>query len=218
MEFTHENGGVRASDPSDEDLVAAVQQQGNREAVAQLVERYAARLRGCIRSLALRAGLREHELEDALQEALVTLLEVIARYDPQRSFSDEGPCFHAYVARSLRNRFHNVCRSRRRGQRCVSLFSDVAFLETDDLGVSTAIAAPSDDDPAALAESRERVVGLWAALERLSAEDHDLLADVVEKVPWQQIAQRCGVSLATVKRSWERLRARLRAELDRLAA
>jgi RNA polymerase sigma factor (sigma-70 family) len=217
MEFTHDDGRVRASDPSDEDLVASVQQQGNREAVAQLVERYTARLRGCIRSLALRAGLREHELEDARQEALVTLLEVIARYDPQRSFSDGGPCFHAYVARSLRNRFHNVCRSRRRGQQCVSLFSDVG-LETDDLGASTAIAAPSDDDPAALAEWHERVVGLWAALEQLSAEEHDLLAYVVEKVPWQQIAQRRGVSLATVKRSWERLRARLRTELDRRPA
>jgi RNA polymerase sigma factor (sigma-70 family) len=218
MKLPSQHQPALTSCPSDENLLAEVQKDHNPKAAAQLVERYLPRVYGYIRPLACCAHLHAEEIEDALQEGILTLLRVIHSDHLEGLQSSDGRAFAAYVKRCVRNHCLNDCRSRRRRKRRVGLFTDLGLAAADDLPTAAGVGSSNQEGPAECAEWQERVERLGAALEELSLEEYGLLAWVMAKVSLQRIAKCRGVSLATVKRAWKQLRAKLRARLDRACA
>jgi RNA polymerase sigma factor (sigma-70 family) len=205
MDVTCQDGALCPSDRSDADLLALVRQEGSRDAEAQLVARYLPRIRAGVRTFAHRTGVQGQEVDDLLQNALLTFLHVLRD-------AACGSCLEPYVKRCVENCCRNACRGKRRRQRREGLFTDVGQGEEDGLSAAARVRASPGEDPAASAVQRERAQQVGDAVRKLPLVEHSLLAWWTDDVPLQRIARCEGVSLRTVQRTLARLRVKLRAD------
>jgi DNA-directed RNA polymerase specialized sigma24 family protein len=99
MRLPSQHQPAPTSCPSDEDLLAAVRNDHNPEAAAQLVERYLPLIYPCIRPHARDAHLHEEEFEDALQESILKVLRVLRSDHLGRAQCSDGRAFATYLKR-----------------------------------------------------------------------------------------------------------------------
>jgi RNA polymerase sigma-70 factor, ECF subfamily len=179
--------------PTDEELVAAFV-GGDEAAFSELVTRHERR----VYAICYRYFGNAADAEDATQDAFVALLRRAETFTGASSFS-------TWMYRVATNACNDVARKRsRRPQR-----TDKDLAGREDLAGS---AASAEEDLAARGLSDELV----SALRRLDEETREavVLHDVYH-VPYQEIADRRGVAIGTVKSRIHRGHARLAAALPR---
>lgn len=189
------DGGER---DSDEALVAAYV-SGDQAAFDRLVERHERRVYGiCYRYFGNAA-----DAEDALQDTFVALLRRADTYRATAAFS-------TWLYRVAMNACNDLSRKRRRRPQTVPL-------RAAQDGNPGADSEPRTDDPAVeeMLANRELGMDLLAALRQLEAAQREavVLHDVYG-VAYDEIAQRSGVAVGTVKSRIHRAHARLAAILE----
>ncbi|QEH38403.1 ECF RNA polymerase sigma factor SigE [Aquisphaera giovannonii] len=179
------------SNPADqlyERLLVLRFQAGDEVAFAELVARYAPRLRYFLRKL---LG-DHHAAEDALQEAWLDVTRSISR------LGDAG-AFAAWVYRIARDRASR--RLRRKGRVVATIDGEGPACE------------PSDDDPLL---SAERAEAIHAALDRLSPEHREaLVLRFLEGMSYEDMSRVVGRPTGTVRSRLHYARRALRDALER---
>lgn len=174
---------------SDEALLAAVAERGDRAAFVALFERYAGRVKGYL----IRSGATEGVAEEVAQEVMVALWRRAASYDAARGSAA------TWIFTIARNRRIDLARrAARRGA------------GGDDPPIDPEPAASAEADLAAAArDSRVR-----AAIADLSPEQRDIVRFAFsDGLSHGEIAERTGLALGTVKSRLRLAFARLRREL-----
>jgi RNA polymerase sigma-70 factor (ECF subfamily) len=172
---------------TDESLVLAAC-GGDREAKATLFRRHA---RGAS-DLAFRLLGRDRELEDVLQDSFVAAFSGLSKLVDPRAFKT---WLHAIVTRTA----IAIIRRRR-------LLSRLGFVPADRVEIENILAANAPPDVLVELEAIYRAVDSLPAAERVV-----LILRRVEQLPLDEIAERTGFSLATVKRRLSRAEELIRA-------
>jgi len=186
----------------DEDDAALVSRCRRGEAAAweALVHRYQRLVYAIVR----RTGLDDHAAADVFQTVFARLVAHLPRIaDPQR--------LQAWIVTTAKR---EVLLALRRGQRTVSMTRD------DDADGEAAEWDVADDAPLpedALAELQQ-LDGLRRALDRMDARCRDLLLmlfrDDSDKLPYEEVAQRLGLSVGSIGPTRARCLGKLRGLVD----
>jgi RNA polymerase sigma-70 factor (ECF subfamily) len=170
---------------SDESLVAAAR-AGDGEAKAQLFRRHVR----AASDLSYRLLGRDDEVEDVVQESFVIAFSTLARLTDPRAF-------RAWLGAIVTRRTIGVIRKRR-------LLSRLGFVRVQPIQLESVIAQNAPPD--VLAE----LAAVYRSLDSLPAAERVVLVlRRVEQLPLDVIAERTGLSLATVKRKLQRAEQRL---------
>lgn len=186
-------GGAAAVAASSDDQLMAALGRGDAAGLAELVRRHEAPLTGYLAGI-----VRDAErARDLAQETFLRIVRSAARYRPTARFS-------TWLYHIARNVARDELRTRRRRPR----------LHGAEEQALDATPAQQVDHARALAD-REVVVRALAAL---SARDRDLLLlRDAEGRSYEEIAERTGLALGTVKSGLNRARARFAAQVGALA-
>jgi RNA polymerase sigma-70 factor (ECF subfamily) len=181
---------LRPPPPGDRAIVEGLQSREN-WARAALFDRHA----GDVERVLARILGRDPDLQDLVQDVFLRALESVDRMQEPEKLRSWMVGIAVFTARER-------IRARRRSWWTV-LFSPAGIEEA---------AAQCDDDP-----SVELILSSYRALDKLPADERIALAlRMIEGMELTEIAEACGVSLATVKRrlarAQERFRERARAE------
>ncbi|MBP8298694.1 MAG: sigma-70 family RNA polymerase sigma factor [Burkholderiales bacterium] len=187
------------ADEDDTTLVARCR-RGEAAAWEALVRRYQRLVYAIVR----RAGLDEHAAADVFQTVFARLVEHLPRIaDPRR--------LQAWNVTTARR---EVILALRRGQRTVSM------TRADDDGDDTAEFDVADEAllPEEALDELQQLDGLRRALDRLDQRCRELLQllfrDEDDKVPYEEVAQRLGVSVGSIGPTRSRCLGKLRGLVD----
>ena len=187
---------------ADEDDAALVLRcrRGEGAAWAALVHRYQRLVYAIVR----RFGLDEHTAADVFQTVFARLVEHLPRIaDPQR--------LQAWIVTTAKR---EVLLALRRGQRTVSMTRDEdAGDETAEFDIADDAQLPED----ALADLQQQAL-VRNALDRMDARCRDLLLmlfrDDSDKLPYEEVAQRLGLSVGSIGPTRARCLGKLRGLVD----
>jgi len=169
----------------DEVVLVAAARDGDDDAFALLVRRH----QGAVYGLALRMLGSEADAQDAAQDSFVQAWKALARFRSDSAFA-------TWLYRIVTNRCLNILAKRR---------------PTDAL---TDDHADDRDDPVEVAAGRERMHAVAAAVLRLGPEQRAaLVLREFQGLPYDEIAEVLGVSVAAVKGRIHRARLLLIEEL-----
>jgi RNA polymerase sigma-70 factor (ECF subfamily) len=172
---------------TDESLVLAAL-GGNREAKAMLFRRHAR----SASDLAYRLLGRDSELEDIVQESFVAAFSGLAKLVDARAFQS---WLCAIVTRTT------IATIRRR-----RLLARLGFIRAERVQIESVLARNAPPDVLAELEAVYRALDALPAAERVV-----LVLRRVEQLPLDEVAERTGFSLATVKRKLARAEQHLQA-------
>lgn len=188
-----------APDVSDEAIVALVL-AGDREQFGVLVVRYQARL---VNSLRLVSGDAELA-RDLTQEAFYRAYAALGRFNPEYRFS-------SWLYQIALNLWRT---SARRGSRETHL-EDQMRTDDEDLTESSSLLVDADLGPEARAVAKETKSRLWAAVDQLPSDHRQIVVmRHVMELSYQEIGERLGLPMGTVKSRLARARAELAAALS----
>jgi RNA polymerase sigma-70 factor, ECF subfamily len=162
----------------DDELIQRVR-EGNREATAELIERY----RRMGMTLAVKILRSERDAEEALQDSFVRALRAIAKFDDRSSFAT---WFYRIV--------YNVCLSklRKKGERYVQ--------SLDDENIHSDRAVIWYETPERIYEEGEMQAVVESELAKLSPHYRTVLSLYVQQeLSYQEIAEVTGMPIGTVK-------------------
>lgn len=186
--------------PTGDHMLIAAARSGDLDAFNQLVLRY----QRPVYNVALRIMRDPAAAEDATQEALIKAWTAIGSFN--------GDVILPWLTRIVTNRCYDVIRARNR--------RPTDSLDQDDRDESSPVAnlVATGETPAAYVDRAELSVRLQGALETLSDDQRAvvILSDV-HGYSYEEIADRLGVAVGTVKSRLCRARARLRAALGATA-
>lgn len=169
--------------------MAAVAEQRDREAFAQLLRYFAPRVRAYL----MRGGASQAQVDEVVQEAMLTVWSQAGRYDATRGNVS------TWVYAIARNRWIDRVRKNRRPT-CDP--DDPAWVPST---------APAPDAAVAVARRRDRVAAVLAVL---PSEQATIVRQAYfEGKSQRQIAEQMGIPIGTVKSRVRLALARLRDEL-----
>jgi RNA polymerase sigma-70 factor (ECF subfamily) len=178
-----------------EDQLIQRVREGNREATAELIERY----RRMGMTLAVKMLRSEQDAEEALQDGFVRAIRSIKSFDNRSKFAT---WFYRIV--------YNVClsRLRQKGEKYV--------VSIDDEDVHTDRAIMSYETPERMFEENEMQEVVAQELDKLSPHYRTVLTLFVQQeLSYQEIAEVTGMPLGTVKTNLFRARAILKERLEK---
>ena len=192
MSASDERDNQTADPEVSDSVLAASVQAGDREAFETLARRYMRSVSAVVSSI-----LRQREdIDDAVQETFLRVLERIHSFNPSRPFS---PWLYQVARNVARNRWAALKRRRT---------EDPSSLER----VASDTELPSPSTAAELSELRQRVelaVETLPARQRAAFRLHD-----VEGFETQEVAEMLGVSDGTVRANLHHARRALRQKLE----
>src|SRR5262245_9155328 len=202
----------------DEPLVVMAQECGYRPARDELICRCLRLARQHIGNFASRYSLQEADCQDALQDAVLWILEAIERYRTSESVKPGGCRFRSFVHRVLAARLVDFFRHLRQrghlplpGGRVVCPAPDSHRLR-DEGDPALDFPAPN---PLTSMEEAEVQSRLRQELAALGAADRGLWDLLAAGTPLRQVAAARGISYDAVKRHRRKLLAHLRASLGK---
>jgi RNA polymerase sigma factor (sigma-70 family) len=203
---------------ADEELVALVAEHGHAHpATNVLLLRHHGWAAAHAAERGRRWGLADDLLQDAMQDAVLAVLEAIRQYDPVQLGQQRRCRFRTFLWTVLEARLTDWLRRYGRKERRLDRSVDVRDLlsEEGQRGVSTAWRRgwPADGDPAQEAAQRDLLAHLREALERLPAEARLLLEETAAGTSMRVLAVRMGSTYDILKKWRKRLLGRLAAEL-----
>jgi RNA polymerase sigma factor (sigma-70 family) len=201
------------------DLIRLAQQDKCSGAVDALLSRHLVPIRRFIAKLAQQAGLQRSDAEDAEQEALCAIMEVIDGYDVER-FGLPGECtFRTFLCRVLAARFADHIRRIRRIEN-----HEDTLIAADRIPSCTAASGrpvllrafpPSSwkNDPAVILEWHEQMACLEQAVNELSAISRCLWDRLRSGMQLCAAAEDLGISYGAAKRRWRKIKRHLKKRL-----
>jgi RNA polymerase sigma factor (sigma-70 family) len=210
---------------SDDLLVVFARKINDRRAIQMLIDRHFRWLERLIEWEARQAGLGREDREDAKQDAVLAVWEVIVEYDllaaaRARQSGQPGDCyFRSFLKRRALSRFHDTLRRLRWLQS--RQHGDVQLLVTLE-GQSKPIVLDArrrgwrqleQADPALAAQQRELYERLCEAIAKLDDEDQRIVEQSADGVSIVRLAADVGVSPRTLYRRRDEAYAKLRIEL-----
>jgi RNA polymerase sigma factor (sigma-70 family) len=196
---------------ADEALVVLAQECDYRPAGDALLERYHAWAGRLVSRRASRSRLQSADVEDARQNAVLSLAEAIRCYDTFQLGRRGGYQFRAFLVRVVGARYLDFLRRLRRlGQRYKSAAELAKALEPAHRGGH---ALRDVGDPVGAAERQEEQVRLEQALCRLDEVARSLWERLATGTPLRDAARDLGLSYYAARRARRRLLAELTAQL-----
>jgi RNA polymerase sigma factor (sigma-70 family) len=200
----------------DEQLVELAQECRFRPARDELIYRCLTLARQLVVLHASGSRLQEADSQDAIQEAVLWILEAIERYRTAESVKPGGCRFRSFVRRVLASRLVDFVRHRRLWTN-LPIADKGAAWPRQDLDRPCVDDRPTPDspslDPLASAEKDEMQARLRRALARLGEDDRRLWDLLVAGTPLRQVAAALGISYDRAKRRRRKLLARLKSSL-----
>jgi RNA polymerase sigma factor (sigma-70 family) len=198
----------------DEQLVVLAQEWGSRPARDELIRRNTPLMEGIVRSYAARARLQEADCLDALQDAVLWIMEAIRQYRTAESVRPQGCCFRTFLYRVLTSRLVDFIRRHRRLRNHFPVAGEVA-------GVSRSRARDAgepgrdgpDSNPLTNVEECEVRTRLHRELGRLVESDRRLWDLLAGETRLRKVAAALGISYDAAKRRRRKLLGRLRGSL-----
>ena len=136
-----------------------------------------------------------HDVEDLVQDTLLEAVRCINQFQGQ----SRPETWLFGIALNLTRNYYKRAKVR-------DIYTDA---ETDD------IAADRSNDPSQLAENRERVFRVAAAVDELPGESHRLLKLIIQDdLSYEEAAQELGIPTGTVRSRVARARSFLRRSVD----
>ena len=198
----------------DEHLVVMAQECGSGSARDELIHRYLPLSGELVGRYAARARLQEADRQDVQQDAVLWIMEAIARYRTGEFVRSGGCHFRSFLQRVLAARFIDSLRHRRH------LRAHFPLIEADTLNRSEDSdcrrhrgATGGGAGPLGEVEGRELGDCLDREVGRFAEPDRRLWDLVAAGAPLRQAAAAVGVSYERVKRRWRELVAHLRFSL-----
>jgi RNA polymerase sigma factor (sigma-70 family) len=201
------------------DLIRLAQQDKSSGAVDALLSRHLGPIHRFIAKLAQQAGLQRSDAEDAEQEALCAIIEVIDGYDVER-FGQPGGCtFRTFICRVLAARFTDHIRRIRRIQ-----VHEETIISADRIPSSAASSGspalirafpPSSwkNDPAAILEWQEQMACLEQAVNELTPTSRCLWERLRSGLQLRAAADDLGISYRAAKRRWLKIKRHIKKRL-----
>ena len=203
---------------SDENLAAQCQGEDSSTPAAELECRFRSRLDGWVGGLACQYRLSPGEREEARQQANLSLLEAIRRF--QTLTDGRGNCFGSFLKRVVGSRFQDARRSRRRAERHLDRRRQAtAVLEEESLdthGRSRGGEEVPREDPVEEAERHEAQVLIGRALSQLPGPQRRMAEGWMRGEPLTATAASLGVTYARARQLAADVKRRLGTELRAL--
>jgi RNA polymerase sigma factor (sigma-70 family) len=200
----------------DEQLVVLAQECGCRPARDELIRRNTALKEGIVRRFAACAGLQEADCLDALQDAVLWIMEAIRQYRRSELVRPQGCRFRTFLYRVLTSRLVDFIRHCRRlrshfslaGGAVAGLRAPGRLHDAEDPGLD----GPGSN-PLRSAEEGELRACLHRELGRLGEDDRELWDLLAAGTPLRKVAAALGISYDAAKRRRRKLLAWLRGSL-----
>jgi RNA polymerase sigma factor (sigma-70 family) len=196
---------------TDEALVVLAQECGYRPAAEVLLERYHAWAGRLVGRRACHSCLQPADVEDARQNAVLSLAEAIRCYDTSQLGRRDTCHFRTFLLRVVSARYldfvRRLCRWRRRWWNWAAL---------DGAPVPARRGGPAPHgrgDPVGAAERGEEQAWLERALRRLDGDARSLWERLAAGTPLRAVARDLGLSYDAAKRARRRLLAALTDQL-----
>ena len=191
----------------DDALIVLAQECKYPPARDELILRYASQRERLIGWLSRTTTFSMADIEDARQNAVFWTVEAIDKYDTEQIAKDQGCSFYTFLNRVLICRFKDYTKHVRRRERHFDrspVQEDPSADSNGELG-----------DPATLAESRESISRLYAAIARLDGESCRIWELLTEGNSLREISAELGISYDAVKRRRRKLIQHLKVTLGR---
>jgi RNA polymerase sigma factor (sigma-70 family) len=203
----------------DEQLVVLVQECGSRPARDELIRRNTPLKEGIVRRFAARAGLQEADCLDALQDAVLWIMEAIRQYRTAESVGPQGCRFRTFLYRVLTSRLLDFIRHYRLLRKHFPLAGGgVAGLNRGP-GRAREVGEPGPScpgsNPLTSVDAGEVQTCLHRELGRLGESDMRLWDLLAGGATLRKAAAALGISYDAAKRRRRRLLGRLRDSLGR---
>jgi RNA polymerase sigma factor (sigma-70 family) len=201
----------------DEQLAVLAQECGSQPARDELIRRHTRLTEGVVRRFAARARLQEADRLDALQNAVLWILEAIRKYRTAESVRPQGCGFRTFLYRVLSSRLVDFFRHCRRLQNHFPLAGGgVSGLSRGPDGRhGEGDVALDGPDPVASAEEGEVQARLSKELGWLAEAERGLWDLLVAGTPLREAAAVLGISYDAAKRQRRKLIAHLRTCLGK---
>jgi RNA polymerase sigma factor (sigma-70 family) len=186
---------------SDEELVVLAQECGCAAAGQRLLLRYHDWVGGLVARRARRRHLQNADVQDARQNAVLSLTEAIHSYDTRELGRPGGCCFRSFLYRVVLARY---CDFLRKVGRHTGRWKSFPARAEAPVPVRSGC-----DDPAVAVEWQEAQASLERALRQLDDPARQLWERLVTGVPLRGIADELGVSYDAAKRARRKLLAQL---------
>jgi RNA polymerase sigma factor (sigma-70 family) len=200
----------------DEQLVVLAQECGSRPARDELIRRNTPLKEGIVRRYAARASLQEADCRDALQDAVLWIMEAIRQYRTAESVQPQGCRFQTFLYRVLTSRLVDFIRRHRRLRNHFPVAGGVAGVSRGP-GRARDAGEPELDDPDSnpltYVEEGEAQTHLHRELGRLGKPDRRLWDLLAGGTPLRKVAAALGISYDAAKRRRRKLLGRLRGSL-----
>ena len=174
----------------------------------EILLRYSPQTERLIQWLARSTEFNGADVEDARQNAVFWTVEAITKFDTDQADRARKCSFYSFLYRVLVARFKDFTKQVRRLERRRRLASDEA---KDEGSLSHLFHDPSN--PAIIAETREAVQRLQAAVAELDDEARQIWRRLCEGVSLREIATELGLSYDAAKRRRRKLIAKLKLHL-----
>jgi RNA polymerase sigma factor (sigma-70 family) len=200
----------------DEQLVVLAQECDYRPSRDELIRRYTPLTKGIVRRYAGRAGLQEADCLDALQDAVLWIMEAIRQYRTAESVQPQGCRFRTFLHRVLISRLVDFMRRYRRLRNHFPVAGGVAGVSRGP-GQARDAGEPEWDglnsNPLTSVEEDEVQTCLHRELGRLVESDRRLWDLLAGETPLRKVAAALGISYDAAKRRRRKLLGRLRGSL-----
>lgn len=174
----------------------------------EILLRYSPQTERLIQWLARSTEFNGADVEDARQNAVFWTVEAITKFDTDQADRARKCSFYSFLYRVLVARFKDFTKQVRRLERRRRLAADEA---KDEGSLSHLFHDPSN--PAIIAETREAVQRLQAAVAELDDEARQIWRRLCEGVSLREIATELGLSYDAAKRRRRKLIAKLKLHL-----
>ncbi len=214
VRFLHIAYDLNLSQVSDEALVVLAKECHFRPAEKELLLRYRLWCNRLIVRLGRRRGLTLHEIEDAAQDAVFSIMKAVERYDTFQMGRLRGCSFQSFVGRVVTDRFKDfvkkLYRVKIRFGRSLQTYERVDTRCDAEHDSGSQWACPKKgNDPVHMSQRREMDRQLGEFLVSLEPPDRQFMELLLAGVRLREAAERVGFSYDKGKRTRRRLRAQL---------
>lgn len=188
-------------------------QTGDPQARADLVAAVRPQVEAGVRRKAGRSH-PDQSYQDWVNDVWKRLLKALTQFQGATQASDDEEAwkrFQAWLRRIIRSVLANAHRHRQRHEPRRKVRIDVAGSESSTSTSGAPILAARDPSPSSHAASKEELLLLSAALEKLPEDDRELLERLyVQEQSWKQIADDLGQKVDRIKYRYRLIKKRLR--------
>ncbi len=218
MRFVHIAYDLNLSQMADEPLVVLAKECQFQPAEQELLLRYRMWSNRLIVQLGRKRGLTLHEIEDAAQDAVFSVIKAVQRYDTRQMGRIQGCSFQAFVGRVATDRFKDfvkkLYRIKTRFGRSLHRYEHKETGDVSGLDANSRLACPKkSNDPVHMSQRREMDAELRRFLDGLDAAACQFMEHLLAGDSLRDASAHAGYSYDKGKRMRRKLRGKIARRL-----